>query len=173
MTNRALALVVVLGLVACKGGGETPIVAGTDGGTGTGTGSGSNGSNSSGASTDAGGDRCSLPKVVGPCDAAMLVYWFNAATEKCEPFLYGGCEGNANRFDSAEACVTACAPGAAVDPCKAITCDEGKQCVYQGATPVCAEPCEEGSTCSEAPDRTCKCAASCVNCKDCRHACLP
>jgi hypothetical protein len=41
---------------------------------------------------------CELPIEVGPCDAAIPRFAFDAATGKCEPFSYGGCEGNANNF---------------------------------------------------------------------------
>lgn len=75
-------------------------------------GDGDAGAADSGATDGAVGDAgtCSLPKVVGPCEAAMPRFWFNAATGQCEPFTYGGCGGNANNFESAAACAQACAP---------------------------------------------------------------
>jgi hypothetical protein len=37
--------------------------------------------------------------------------WFhNAVTKRCEEFIYGGCGGNANRFESRAACERACPP---------------------------------------------------------------
>ena len=56
-------------------------------------------------------DLCKLPQVSGPCDAAFPAYWHNPATGVCEPFIYGGCQGNANRFDTLAACQAACAGG--------------------------------------------------------------
>jgi len=53
-------------------------------------------------------DPCSLPKVVGPCRAAFRKYYFNSATGKCTKFIYGGCGGNANRFDTKEECQERC-----------------------------------------------------------------
>lgn len=158
-------------LPACRGGAETPLVGAgsSDGGTNDDGDSGASG----GSRRASPGDTCSLPKVKGPCEAYIESYGFNAGTGKCEAFVYGGCQGNANRFETPSGCVAACAPSAEVDPCSAIACDKGKVCVYQGPTPVCAEPCEEGATCSEAPSLGCKCAGSCANCKDCRHVCLP
>ncbi|MBX3216308.1 MAG: BPTI/Kunitz domain-containing protein [Labilithrix sp.] len=168
-----LPLAVLLGaLAACRGGAETPTVGASDPGAGARDDGAVRGAADGGSSAPA-GDRCTLPKVTGPCEAAFRSYWFNAATGKCEAFSYGGCEGNANRFETPSECVEACAPSAEVDPCAAIVCAEGKECVYQGATPVCAEPCEDGSTCSEAPMLSCTCAGSCANCKDCRQVCLP
>jgi len=65
-----------------------------------------------GAANGAAGDAgtCSLPKVVGPCEAAIPRFWFNVATGQCEPFTYGGCGANANNFESAAECSRACAP---------------------------------------------------------------
>jgi hypothetical protein len=52
--------------------------------------------------------RCELSFEAGPCEAAIPVYWFNAETGACEQRTYGGCEGNANRFDTLLACQQAC-----------------------------------------------------------------
>jgi len=51
---------------------------------------------------------CSMPIEQGPCEAAIRSYAFDVATRLCLPFYYGGCEGNANRFDTAEDCYRAC-----------------------------------------------------------------
>ena len=66
-------------------------------------------------------NACSLPFAQGPCEAAMSVFWFNASTGKCEERTYGGCQGNANRFDSEEACMSACGGHVACDA-------DAKQC---------------------------------------------
>ncbi|MBN1607024.1 MAG: BPTI/Kunitz domain-containing protein [Polyangiaceae bacterium] len=58
----------------------------------------------------AGDAHCQQPWDAGPCDAAIPVYWFNAATQRCEPLTYGGCQGNANRFESLDFCEQDCAP---------------------------------------------------------------
>ncbi|BFZ20777.1 hypothetical protein BsWGS_23816 [Bradybaena similaris] len=54
---------------------------------------------------------CSLPSVTGPCRAYFQRYFYNPATSQCEEFVYGGCRGNANRFNTIEECQTACASG--------------------------------------------------------------
>ncbi|XP_078458382.1 papilin-like isoform X2 [Lampetra planeri] len=52
---------------------------------------------------------CSLPSARGACaDYTALWYWV-PANGACNRFWYSGCDGNANRFDSEEACVRACA----------------------------------------------------------------
>jgi len=55
-------------------------------------------------------DVCSLPKVVGPCRAAFPRWFFNKASGKCEKFIYGGCQGNANNFEGKEKCQAMCVP---------------------------------------------------------------
>lgn len=52
---------------------------------------------------------CNLPVETGPCKAMKPKYYFNSQTRKCERFIYGGCRGNANNFDSFRECVTTCA----------------------------------------------------------------
>ncbi|KAK7103879.1 hypothetical protein V1264_018685 [Littorina saxatilis] len=51
---------------------------------------------------------CSLPKVTGPCRASMRSFYFNPATSTCEMFIYGGCSGNDNRFQTAAECQSTC-----------------------------------------------------------------
>nr|DAC80551.1 TPA_inf: conotoxin superfamily conkunitzin 1 [Conus magus] len=52
---------------------------------------------------------CKLPKETGPCRALMPSYYYDLSTETCEPFIYGGCGGNANRFDTFAECKQRCA----------------------------------------------------------------
>lgn len=53
---------------------------------------------------------CSLPSVTGPCRAYFQRYFYDAATGQCQEFVYGGCRGNANRFDTIQECQNVCAP---------------------------------------------------------------
>lgn len=57
------------------------------------------------------GDPCAAPKVSGPCDGYQPSFWHNPKTGLCEPFTYGGCDGNDNRYDSRDACLKACPGG--------------------------------------------------------------
>ncbi len=53
---------------------------------------------------------CLLPADQGPCKGRMLRYYYNNAPgiKDCIGFVYGGCRGNANNFESAEQCVQQC-----------------------------------------------------------------
>lgn len=51
---------------------------------------------------------CSLPKVVGPCLAYFRRWWYNKETKTCSRFIYGGCQGNNNNFQSESVCKIIC-----------------------------------------------------------------
>ncbi|XP_075156100.1 PI-actitoxin-Afv2b-like [Haematobia irritans] len=52
---------------------------------------------------------CFLPhSQIGHCRARIPAWSFNAQTQKCVPFTFGGCGGNINRFNSKAACERQC-----------------------------------------------------------------
>ncbi|EAX10923.1 tissue factor pathway inhibitor [Homo sapiens] len=51
---------------------------------------------------------CAFKADDGPCKAIMKRFFFNIFTRQCEEFIYGGCEGNQNRFESLEECKKMC-----------------------------------------------------------------
>lgn len=51
---------------------------------------------------------CRLPQEVGPCRAYMKRWSYNLSKAECVEFNYGGCRGNANNFETKEACETKC-----------------------------------------------------------------
>lgn len=53
-------------------------------------------------------DICNLPVEAGPCQANKALWYYDPASQHCNAFVYGGCEGNANRFDSEEQCERQC-----------------------------------------------------------------
>ncbi|OTF84081.1 hypothetical protein BLA29_007573 [Euroglyphus maynei] len=53
-------------------------------------------------------DRCHQPMAKGPCRAYFPQYYYSAEENHCQMFIYGGCEGNENRFDRVEDCEKAC-----------------------------------------------------------------
>nr|C0HK73.1 RecName: Full=PI-stichotoxin-Hmg3b; Short=PI-SHTX-Hmg3b; AltName: Full=Kunitz-type serine protease inhibitor HMGS1 [Heteractis magnifica] len=54
------------------------------------------------------GSICLEPKVVGPCKAGIRRFYFDSETGKCTLFLYGGCKGNGNNFETLHACRAIC-----------------------------------------------------------------
>lgn len=104
---------------------------------------------------------CSLPFEVGMCDAAISVYWYNPETGACEEQSYGGCGGNANRYDTLDECVASCGaspdgscvvdgvtyPDGATDvpdpqSCNTCSCENG---VVTTCTEIhCPTSCDEG-----------------------------
>lgn len=52
--------------------------------------------------------HCMAPKKVGPCRGSFPRWHYNAASEKCEEFLFGGCRENLNNYLSKDECSKAC-----------------------------------------------------------------
>ena len=59
---------------------------------------------------EGGGSRamCLLPRAPGPCQDRVPQWYFDNFEKRCQPFYYGGCEGNGNRFGSEGECQAAC-----------------------------------------------------------------
>ncbi|XP_029966691.1 papilin b, proteoglycan-like sulfated glycoprotein [Salarias fasciatus] len=54
------------------------------------------------------GDVCSLSRDDGPCDTWKVRFYYDSGTRKCTQFWYGGCQGNANNFETLTACQAEC-----------------------------------------------------------------
>ncbi|KAK4303757.1 hypothetical protein Pmani_024255 [Petrolisthes manimaculis] len=52
--------------------------------------------------------QCLLPKDPGPCKASQPRYYYNHYSEQCEHFIYGGCLGNDNNFQTMQECLVTC-----------------------------------------------------------------
>ncbi|KFM83604.1 Papilin, partial [Stegodyphus mimosarum] len=53
-------------------------------------------------------DVCRLPVEPGPCNEALPRWFYDAVSQNCLPFVYGGCSGNKNRFKTSEICLKFC-----------------------------------------------------------------
>ena len=51
---------------------------------------------------------CRLPLDPGPCTGQERKYYFDTQTRHCQQFMYGGCQGNGNRFSSLLECERTC-----------------------------------------------------------------
>ncbi|VDN11324.1 unnamed protein product [Dibothriocephalus latus] len=54
-------------------------------------------------------DKCNSPIDKGTCDDSVPRYGYDAAAGVCKPFIWGGCDGNANKYGTQEQCETATA----------------------------------------------------------------
>ncbi|OBS81346.1 hypothetical protein A6R68_20448 [Neotoma lepida] len=52
--------------------------------------------------------QTSLPQDPGPCLAYFPRWWYNIETEVCTEFIYGGCQGNPNNFQTEGICRVIC-----------------------------------------------------------------
>uniref|UniRef100_A0A672PNL2 Amyloid-beta A4 protein n=1 Tax=Sinocyclocheilus grahami TaxID=75366 RepID=A0A672PNL2_SINGR len=51
---------------------------------------------------------CWAPPRSGPCHAKLSRWYFVVQTGRCTPFMFGGCGGNRNNFESEEYCMAVC-----------------------------------------------------------------
>lgn len=65
--------------------------------------------------------RCLAPKKVGPCRGSFRRWNYNAVTDRCEEFFFGGCKGNHNNYISEKECNDACKGASALGSGRSIT----------------------------------------------------
>ncbi|XP_022241638.1 papilin-like, partial [Limulus polyphemus] len=53
-------------------------------------------------------NACLLPQIKGPCQGTFPQWYYDHRSDQCIEFMYGGCEGNSNRFNSRENCEDSC-----------------------------------------------------------------
>ncbi|KAM4627346.1 kunitz-type protease inhibitor 2 [Polymixia lowei] len=53
-------------------------------------------------------ERCEAEPKAGPCRASFKHWYYDSTTRTCQSFMYGGCRGNKNNYETEEACMTAC-----------------------------------------------------------------
>uniref|UniRef100_A0A5K3EFV2 Papilin n=1 Tax=Mesocestoides corti TaxID=53468 RepID=A0A5K3EFV2_MESCO len=90
-------------------------------------------------------DVCRLPKDAGPCSGSHARYYYDPVKGKCSLFMYSGCLGNGNRFNTKAECEDACGAlsqvyetGDSVTTTKVEVLDQ-----VENVTPVPAEVFEE------------------------------
>ncbi|KAL0961889.1 hypothetical protein UPYG_G00332960 [Umbra pygmaea] len=88
---------------------------------------------------------CRFQKNIGPCRGSFLKYFFNMTTMQCEPFFYGGCNGNENRFDDHTSCLEYCKPQTTLPVLCLETLDKGgcaasiQRYYYNAASRTCEQ----------------------------------
>ncbi|XP_069819478.1 kunitz-type serine protease inhibitor bitisilin-3-like [Dendropsophus ebraccatus] len=53
---------------------------------------------------------CNLTMDPGPCLSAIFMWYYDKNSKICDSFLYGGCQGNGNRFSNRTECISRCLP---------------------------------------------------------------
>ncbi|KAG9265150.1 kunitz-type protease inhibitor 2-like [Astyanax mexicanus] len=56
-------------------------------------------------------EKCLAPAYTGMCRGSFTMLYFDASTQSCKFFTYGGCGGNRNRYTSEEECMSQCKDG--------------------------------------------------------------
>lgn len=56
-------------------------------------------------------DICDLPAETGMCRGYFPKFYFDKTAGSCKTFIYGGCAGNENNFDTVEECEQICGKG--------------------------------------------------------------
>nr|UMK70494.1 Kunitz-type peptide 1 [Bitis atropos] len=57
-------------------------------------------------------DFCNLPAETGPCKARLPHFYYDSVSKECKTFIYGGCRGNANNFETWDECRKTCVASA-------------------------------------------------------------
>ena len=57
------------------------------------------------------GSVCDMPKVSGTCKERLVRYYYDNGKKKCDNFLFSGCGGNMNNFDTIGQCNMKCESG--------------------------------------------------------------
>jgi len=52
---------------------------------------------------------CTLPVNKGSCQATLRRFYFDPALGNCKLFIFGGCQGNDNNFETMDSCLETCA----------------------------------------------------------------
>uniref|UniRef100_A0A8C5C939 Serine peptidase inhibitor, Kunitz type 1 b n=1 Tax=Gadus morhua TaxID=8049 RepID=A0A8C5C939_GADMO len=103
---------------------------------------------------------CLVAKEVGLCRASFPRWHYNAATARCEEFVYGGCKGNNNNFLSEQECGKACAnvkgTSTPLKDCTAPCGDEEFQCA-SGCCIDRSQECDGQAQCTDESDES-RCA---------------
>jgi hypothetical protein len=129
--RTAFPIAIALAIASACGGQSFQGHGGEAGEAGTGStnnlSGGSGGSASAGTSSGGTGfdEACGVPSSTlepGGCTAAFPRWYHDPATGICRPFIYGGCGGTKNNYETLESCQQAC-PGRApsYDACKVAT----------------------------------------------------
>lgn len=52
--------------------------------------------------------HCTDPPEMGPCRAHFTRWYYDPLNKKCHHFIFGGCDGNENNFETTDKCMSNC-----------------------------------------------------------------
>lgn len=52
--------------------------------------------------------HCTDPPETGPCRAHFTRWYYDPLNKKCHHFIFGGCDGNENNFETTDKCMSNC-----------------------------------------------------------------
>ncbi|XP_037086585.1 papilin-like [Pollicipes pollicipes] len=61
-----------------------------------------------GSKIEPGGAICRQRSLVGPCAGSITRYYFDDTSKRCQQFIYSGCGGNSNNFETRSECEGSC-----------------------------------------------------------------
>ncbi|XP_067831088.1 kunitz-type protease inhibitor 2 [Heptranchias perlo] len=83
-------------------------------------------------------ERCNAPKKIGSCRAAFPRWYFDPKAQICNLFIFGGCKGNKNNYESEAECLAACAGQKEVIPePQTLKADDEAYCFAPAVTSPC------------------------------------
>uniref|UniRef100_A0A1I7T4Y6 BPTI/Kunitz inhibitor domain-containing protein n=1 Tax=Caenorhabditis tropicalis TaxID=1561998 RepID=A0A1I7T4Y6_9PELO len=86
---------------------------------------------------------CSLPLAVGSCTAPAVRFYYDASSGRCNQFMFSGCGGNANNFQSLASCQATCGQSGVVGtPACPNDANAGLNCLFAHA-----DACNSDSDC--------------------------
>mmetsp|Transcript_2965 Transcript_2965/g.4330 ORF Transcript_2965/g.4330 Transcript_2965/m.4330 type:complete len:170 (-) Transcript_2965:1368-1877(-) len=99
-------------------------------------------------------DRCILAPERGSCVDIEAKWYWDPESGTCRTFIYGGCSGNENRFDTKADCMTTCGPKTEMS-----IASQPRQCIAQSNNCfTCTRKCSPlSATCTNwtCPTTTC------------------
>ncbi|XP_037330187.1 kunitz-type protease inhibitor 2-like [Pungitius pungitius] len=85
-------------------------------------------------------EHCGAEPEVGPCRAAFQHWYYNSETGTCQSFIYGGCKGNKNNYNSKERCMATCAVRVLPSSEKVVADDDDMSSEYREGCMVTSDP---------------------------------
>lgn len=99
--------------------------------------------------------HCMAPKKIGPCRGAFPRWHYNAASEECEEFMFGGCRENLNNYLTKDECTNACYGTEKKGTSRGLPVAPGEKCSTPCTTEqfTCANGCclDPGLECDSTP----------------------